>query len=258
MNVKTWMFVLFSVLLINCGSPEHYSSLTSTDIVNGIEMEDSEMPAIVQILFAANGANAKCSAVFVSPNTMLTAAHCTEISGHLSKKIKIETGQAVGTESLKILRHPNYRWNTIDHDVAVVIFPERTANDFMYVADKAPVKNDRVMIVGYGRTEFDRPAVENKKRKGWNTIERIDSRLTFFSKPDSRNLPGEDACSASGDSGGPMLVNEEIVGLSSTISRSRSSGVITGNYANLFFTKHMSFLKNAITQHGAEIRGIDP
>ena len=222
------------------------------DIVNGIVIDEEEYPSVVRISELINGSPvAGCTATFVSSSTMLTAAHCVEDKG---ASVRVETGPAAGAVTKKIYLHPQYTLTGVYYDVAVVIFPEGTSPEYSTVLDRAAKVGNELTIVGYGRSKFDDLTTSGVKRKGFNVVSAVAERVSFTSKAPQGEGNGEDACSASGDSGGPMFIDDQIIGISSTISRIGAE--TTGNYSNILHVKYLPFFKDTIKKYGAEIHGL--
>ena len=61
------------------------------DIINGQKITESEYPSTVRIGgYNNNRQMFMCSATFVSPSTMITAAHCTEFFGEWAKEFVLK------------------------------------------------------------------------------------------------------------------------------------------------------------------------
>ena len=53
---------------------------------------------------------------------------------------------------------------------------------------------------------------------------------------------------------GPMFIEDKLIGVSSTI---QVNGTLTiGHYTNLLHEEYLSFLRQAVRKHGADIRGL--
>jgi hypothetical protein len=112
------------------------------------------------------------------------------------------------------------------YDLAIVNFPARTAPAISPIASQTPELGSPFVIVGYGNNENFFTADGNSqggngsgvKRFGSNELQLVDDGMLVFAGIPSKDLqaaPGELVSSGSGDSGGPMFVGNQIVGVTS-------------------------------------------
>lgn len=77
-----------------------------------------------------------------------------------------------------------------------------------------------------------------------------------FNAPDhsqGEDPTGENAVNASGDSGGPMMLGEKIVGVSSSVSVAPQGQQRNGNYTNLNYAPIKKFFEDLETKYNLQI-----
>ncbi len=251
-------------LLAACRPAVPVSELRVTD---GKAIGDDDRPAIVQISAAiGGGASASCTATWVSANTIITAAHCLYDQGRKLTNVVVSRGAGKGAKAIKVLTHPKYvdsQTVPIDsYDVGVLVFPANSSPEYIPVAPAAPAANDGIVIVGYGKYDHANGSSGGQKRIGSNNISEIDrqGRLTFEGTPrpttGGQDGSGQNVVNSQGDSGGPMLFNERIIGVSSSVDANlTASGELRGHYENLRHGPIESWLRSTIAE-GAVIKGL--
>jgi hypothetical protein len=175
-----------------------------------------------------------CSATFIGHNTMITAGHC--ISRAAPETVRYlgnadftisEIGQkfTAGIKATKVFHHGSayidIDMNLADEkirtkDVAIIMFPDETAPEFIPVGDTRPATGSTVKLVGYGNTAFGSTAAEDKVRRvGTNTTEDFTNRGTNMiavSAP-TGSITATDALAAPGDSGSGAFFNDKLIGI---------------------------------------------
>ncbi len=262
------------------GCQPHDSETSLAKVTNGIQTD--RFPAVQ--LVRGNGYT--CTGTFVSPKTLITAAHCvnsastkgdvgvvSRISGLLEKSSKL----IIGNYETELNNGVNYS------DLSVVLFDKDIVpeNDTATLANHQPEIGSTLTIVGYGNNlnynsteinsriddcmkrgsglEYCREFVRHgegsgTKRMGTNTVAALRSGMIVFygvNRAENGLTGGIKVSSGSGDSGGPMFVNEELVGVT-------SGGTDTvSQYVNLNSFSSQALLRRAIGE-GAEIKGLSP
>lgn len=247
--MKLLPFIL--LLAVGCAKKEDYSKV---DVIAGEVAARSESPWAVPILLEVNGASeAHCTGTIVSPDRVLTAAHC--IVGSVSFWYR---GERLKPQSTVV--HPGFS-DATDlhskkmHDVAVMKFDR----DYFYIdhlalASSHPGFAQEITFYGYGHVSYSNTvniwvflgesengeAVDlnrdgkisyedlvakyilnptstegdGRLRYGHNRIESINDSLMIARGAISNSLDAASSA-APGDSGGPVLSEStgELVGL---------------------------------------------
>jgi hypothetical protein len=207
---------------------------------------------------------ASCTATFVSPRTLLTAAHCVD-EGSLTV---VRTGPAAGKSSTTRFIHDGWgtRWDG-GGDLALVVFPQDLTQSYYSVnLDPAQTRSGLPLsLIGYGMTDDNNYNSGGKKTFGSNVITSLRGIGVTFAVAGRVNGPGtgEEASLSNGDSGGPALaggstsdLNLLVLGVASTKDVGLSRGKHLGNYTNLSHTLHAQWLRKMAAQ-GVPIAGIN-
>jgi hypothetical protein len=253
--------VLLALLSFGCNPPSDGASTGSTPqankkanagtttkscmaVVNGSETQG--LPAVGLIYQRKNGKTATCTGTFVSPNTMITAAHCfpfgsstSYVAGSnfdLTDPDALAEVEQRAVRSLKAIVSPIkiYEGNGIASnesykDLAVVIFPDGTAPATMPILSRAAQHNEPADLYGFGRSAIDDggetiPGDDHSiKRHGRNrVVRRTDLKgmypetLLLFGEASGNGTQG--SLASHGDSGGPLVIEGSIAGIASTAS----------------------------------------
>lgn len=230
---------------------------TCLNIVGG--KETSDFPSVYRISYNLSGSSwYTCTGTFISDNTMVTAAHCMPLSGEASdlyadsNKLLPSQDTAPGRRATKIffpsqcgpspMNGGKRACENVGDDVAIVIFPDRTASHWLPVASAPMPLKTQVTIVGYGETNLDispsaTPTNGNLLRKkfGYNQLTkapaglaRLNAGIGGDSDTNTYTIVGwrrdgeaaargaNTAVPAQGDSGGPLIAKDAVIGVSST------------------------------------------
>lgn len=267
-----------SVFLLGC-QPQA-TDPSSTKVTNGLQTNN--YPAVQLV----RGNGYICTGTFVSPRTLITAGHCvnrasstgdvgvvSRISGRLEKSTKL----IIGNYETELNNGVNYS------DLSIVLFGNDVVpeSDIATVASRAPAIGSTLTIVGYGNNvNYSAAEVDSQikncmqrgnnavfcsenarrgegsgtKRMGTNTVAALrGGMITFYgvNRTTTGVTSGTQVSSGSGDSGGPMFVNGELVGVT-------SGGTDTiSQYVNLNSYTSQALLRRALSE-GAVIKGLSP
>lgn len=250
-----------------CGQQSSIDS--SLDVNNGEDITESNHPSVVLLIMSTGGGQGICTGTFVNDSQVVTAGHCVH---GLDPKYPAMAAVAVSEGSdgnpeykvraraLNLVQHPKYSM-TLDNgvngfDLAVVNFPANSAPAVSTIASQEPELEADLTIVGYGnnRTYIDAAGRLNgdgagTKRMGTNSVAaKEEGFLTFYGLPkaESPYQKGEWVTAGSGDSGGPMFVDGELVGVTSGGGLAETDeGKLVGvsNYVNLNSPSSRKFLQ---------------
>jgi len=229
----------------------HYSGAPSQDLTAGqsqntntncFELVNGQVsnahPAVVHIVQVdrTTPGYANCTGTFIGPNTLVTAAHCVPANPHGDEVFYLPGNRHNDTEIENFLKQPDARnrstkifaanlnsvkkgyilMDEIYKDVAVVVFAQNIAPATISVAKTRPANGSSVVLVGFGNSTYQGNDVELIKRAGESKM--VDNEFTRRYAGSSLSLfsnLNDGPSVASGDSGGPLLFNGELVGVAS-------------------------------------------
>lgn len=275
LNLEVWIAILLIVCgcLMSSGKVSAFEAQTSVARIVGGENVATNYPWMVSIQPLGGNENL-CGGTLVGPRSVLTAAHCTELSLS-SRPLQVFLGannldvedQGVIVPVSFINTHPQYKANFLINDVALLTLDSAVDQAPVTIADRMVTANfsvgDNALILGWGATavEFrigsaiDYVYPRDLQQAMVPIQDRTTCQATYnntgFAITDSMFCasqfePPRDACS--GDSGGPLLVYEsgfwQQVGLVSFGSQLCDPGELPGVYTDV--TQFDSFIEQAI------------
>ncbi|KYB29321.1 serine protease P23 [Tribolium castaneum] len=219
------ILLLFFAALVSGGSPPRLRFRPDGRIIGGDVATIEDNPW--QVSLEAFGIH-NCGGSIISPNTILTAAHC--IDGVISLFYEVVSGTAdllQNTTRSKVkeaIVHENY--DNLSHDVALIILAENlTFSDTTQaipLGDEEPVAGDKVSVSGWGILNDGDIITPNILHSVNVTIVGREECATDYANVEGAHIDdtmvcagvpegGKDACS--GDSGGPLTKNGILVGI---------------------------------------------
>ena len=229
-------------------------------LVNGQIDETKNFDAVVALV---DSNNRLCTGTFVAHNTLLTAAHCVD-----TKKVGGGLSARLGGRYVKALRAviPQEKGQggeiPTKFDFAVLVYPNDTAKSWLSLSAFPPKPEQRITLVGFGQTDFlNDNKSDGKRRVGENQIVELSENgtaLVYDLPVSEKGLPtSKDAMTARGDSGGPVLLGNGIVGIVSRSPADPIDGRIKAYDTNLFREEAEEFLRLTTTKYGAKISGLE-
>ncbi|MFW7381260.1 MAG: trypsin-like serine protease [Oligoflexus sp.] len=263
--VTTSIFGMASLFIGACGQDMATSDIKVT---NGMRITEDLFPAAVLLVSLTDEGQGICTGTFVNDYQVVTAAHCVIDFSEENPPLYYVELDADGKEAVAVSRartyvaNPNYslfrNGGVNGSDLAVLDFARNTAPATASIASRSPAVGDDLTIVGYGNNHnFFGPdgrltgSGSGEKRTGTNVISsKSNGFINFNGLPGSGYGVelGELVGSGSGDSGGPMFVDGELVGVTSGggLSRTRSGLVSVSRYVDLNSRESRNFLNRVL------------
>ncbi len=247
--------------LTACGVSTPESS--DLKVTNGQVISEDVYPEVLMLeISTPSGKPGICTGTFISDAVALTAAHCVN-NGQPDDdgKVDMEIHYVHGSDGVQnldsnknqnrlakaVAAYQNKAWQATGggvnpRDLGIVVFPKGTAKRWATIATRKPTVGDDFVIVGYGLNELmDWGAKAGVKRMGKNKIKVLENGfIKFEGTPRNLDADGINSASASGDSGGPLFVNGELVG--TTSGGGVRGNVKASNYVDLTSDSSREFL----------------
>lgn len=206
-----------------------FQSASSLALINGRSLEGSS--DIVRLEFT-NGWI--CSGVFLDPETILTAGHCTsEIESHTPlhlKQVLTEGGRLVAVRDAQVNPHPLYSgqsWPNYDLGIVKTTRNQDFKGDFTLDRTSKKIRG-LATLYGCGRTKASGNSL--RRTVGENNFTRIGSVLFFIGPSvEGSSRIGTNVSIAPNDSGAPILDKKSgliiAVATTTTAKTSESYGI---------------------------------
>ncbi|RYZ56771.1 MAG: trypsin-like serine protease [Proteobacteria bacterium] len=199
--------VVFTAILLStaiaCGSQVQDSSLK---ITNGIKKQPDRFKAVIY----QDG----CTGTFVSPTTIITAAHCAD-KGFTFKGVRTISFRSM-PEALK----KSWGFNI---DVRLLVFPKAVAPAWIPISTKRVEGDEAIVFAGFGTYDLKNNKNDGQFRYGTSNLLGFESgeNLLITHGTDLEAIAGTEGTNSGvgpGDSGGPLLRDGLLIGVASGIA----------------------------------------
>ncbi|KAJ8672561.1 hypothetical protein QAD02_003820, partial [Eretmocerus hayati] len=237
---------LLSLFLIIHGTSPYFIDnevLPRDKIVGGYYDAIEKVPYVAQIL--RNGVLI-CGGAVIAESWILTAAHC--IAGEVSLTVMVgSTIRSFGDEEHEVKRtipHPAFNSKTNENDIALIQLTTKIKSNSkqwpISISNKRPKAGQIMKVSGFGRESkttgrspivksMKVPVIENQKcqevykKKGY-----VITKNMFCAQADVSDA-------GDGDSGGPGIINNLLVGIVSFGTNQAKRSRFPGVYTNVFY-----------------------
>ncbi|MEV6769459.1 serine protease [Nocardia sp. NPDC051030] len=238
-----------SAVFIGCAVP---AATPATAVVGGTEVQAANYPWLAAVgspLFLTRASGQFCGGALIAPDQVLTAAHCVSLAGLVPQALtvtfdrsdlSVKDGTKVGVTAVRL--HPDFREETVDgvdvyhNDVAVLTLAQAQSRPTVQIA---AAHGGSATILGWGGTS---DGDTSNTRLHTATVPLVSDDDCARAYPAAFNAT-EMVCAGSTtadtgeyDSGGPLLVDGKLAGLTSW-----GRGVAQPGYPGVYTRLPVSF-----------------
>ena len=222
----------------DAGNDADISELDQSEIVNGEQVGDH--PYIERIVITKSDGAYSCTASWIAPARLLTAAHC--VDGAQPNGI-----EANGKRSTNFTLHPEWNRTGVVNDIAIVNFKDPQTSTYGHICQFDPQVGEPVTFYGYGLLDRINQVSTRTLHRGTNEIDgflRDGEFINLIGRARNEDSTGIDATAAPGDSGGPLFINDCIMGVASNVTGVANDGTSHSRYVNVRAPAINQFLKS--------------
>ncbi|PVU91025.1 hypothetical protein BB561_004596 [Smittium simulii] len=226
-----FLFLSFSVTTtasLSLSKRANFYKVFSYRILGGQEAHIDLFPFIAYIQIKVNESQLQCSGSLISPNTILTAAHClidehkntyspSNITVGLGSKDNLKKNSNTFSVQ-KVIPHPNFDIYTAQNDIGIIILSEKVLPEIAiptHIYNLNITEDLTVETAGWGYTSgnYSQGLSPTLQHTPVLITEKNECSKNFFpwfgnnnSSICTTNIPGNGACY--GDSGGPLIASD--------------------------------------------------
>ena len=197
------------MLAVSCRSNE--PALEEGAIIGG--RIDRSHGAVGQVgMLADGGVYFHCTGTLIGPRTVLTAAHCLFAGGRrlFAPNLAFEVGGVIHEVARSSIAGFDPTRDEAWEDAALLRLRERSEVPPIPVSIDPPLEGVEAHVIGFGVTRASSPeegSGAGRRRRARITLDAVREREIFY--------VSSDAGACYGDSGGPILQNDAVVGITS-------------------------------------------
>jgi len=273
-NKKALIMVqsLFLFFFVSCGEKEQVTCFNEGSVVNGkeirknltLEVPSNECGATLKVngtfpsVVSLRTSKGLCTGTFINDHTILTAAHCfsnnfdVDSNGQVDVSVSVIEAKAVSTQVI-INREYFLKERDFKYDQALVFVPKGTSKDFLKIYDGPFEAQEKIYSVGYGSNRKQGGVLvgSGEKRWGENVIDEIKDDFIVVDGTSVNEKSGVDVSLGHGDSGGPLIYKNKVLGIASNIL---VEDRITSSYVRVDGPETKKFLKKAVPLYNPNLK----
>jgi secreted trypsin-like serine protease len=258
-STKNWMadYVRLRVYAANVAAGNVPDKHMTTKIVGGVKADPSDNPFQVSLLNKSVAGNFDahfCGGTLIGPNTVVTAAHCSDFI--TASDVQVLTGArrldgSGGRRNVtKVVVHPDWKSSTNDYDVAVWRLETPVSAPFATLASSDGTVGSTLLATGWGALQQGGSGPIDLYKVGLPLVDPTDCNdansyngaITDRMLCAGQSGGGKDTCQ--GDSGGPLTSGSVLIGITSW-----GRGCAQKNYFGVYARVSNASIRNFIASN---------